>query len=74
MAKVEPILVTGEVIEVLPKKAEFKVKLIQTGHIIKAYISGKIRLNHIKIIRGDKVDIEITPYDLTLGRITHRHK
>lgn len=74
MAKTEPIIVTGEVIKVLPKEAKFKVKLSGSEHIITAYISGKIRMHHIKIIRGDKVDVEMTPYDLNMGRITHRHK
>ncbi|WP_371222403.1 translation initiation factor IF-1 [Orientia tsutsugamushi] len=74
MAKTEPIIVTGEVIKVLPKEAKFKVKLSDSEHVITAYISGKIRMHHIKIIRGDKVDVEITPYDLNMGRITHRHK
>ncbi|CAM79315.1 translation initiation factor IF-1 [Orientia tsutsugamushi] len=74
MAKTEPIIVTGEVIKVLPKETKFKVKLSDSEHIITAYISGKIRMHHIKIIRGDKVDVEMTPYDLNMGRITHRHK
>ncbi|KJV55318.1 translation initiation factor IF-1 [Orientia chuto str. Dubai] len=75
MAKTDTIVVTGEVIEVLPKEAKFKVKLSGSDHVITAYISGKIRMHHIKIIRGDKVDVEISPYyNPNMGRITHRHK
>jgi translation initiation factor IF-1 len=62
----------GEVIEALPN-ATFKVKL-PNGHIVTAHISGKLRLNYIKIVPGDKVTVEVSVYDLTKGRITWRKK
>lgn len=52
---------------------EYSVKL-ENGLIINAYISGKMRVNHIRILPGDEVDVEISPYDLQKGRITYRHK
>ena len=74
MPKKQPkaIEVVGEVVELLPN-AMFKVKL-ETGHIILAHISGKMRMHYIKIIPGDKVKVEISPYDLTRGRIIYRLK
>ncbi len=74
MPKKQPkaIEVIGEVVELLPN-AMFKVKL-ETGHIILAHISGKMRMHYIKIIPGDKVKVEISPYDLTRGRIIYRLK
>lgn len=71
MAKEELIQFTGVVLELLPD-AMFKVKL-ENDHIIIAYTSGKMRKNRIRILAGDKVSIEMTPYDLTKGRVTHRH-
>ncbi|MEI6169446.1 MAG: translation initiation factor IF-1 [Candidatus Saccharibacteria bacterium] len=68
----EVIEVEGSVIEALPN-AQFKVKL-ENGHEILAHISGKMRMHYIKILPGDKVTIEMTPYDLSKGRITFRHK
>jgi translation initiation factor IF-1 len=62
----------GEVIEALPNTM-FRVKL-ETGHIILAHLSGKMRMHYIRILPGDKVTIEMSPYDLTKGRITYRHK
>ncbi|MBQ3494514.1 MAG: translation initiation factor IF-1, partial [Clostridia bacterium] len=62
----------GVVEEVLPNTT-FKVKL-ENGHVITAYISGRLRMNYIKILEGDKVKIEMSPYDLTKGRITWRAK
>ena len=62
----------GKVIECLPN-ANFKVKL-NNGYVITAYISGKLRLNYIRIIEGDNVKLEMSPYDLTKGRITWRSK
>jgi translation initiation factor IF-1 len=62
----------GEVIESLPNTM-FRVKL-ETGHVILAHLSGKMRMNYIRILPGDKVTIEMSPYDLTKGRITYRHK
>lgn len=64
------IEVDGAVTEVLPG-TKFRVRL-QTGHEIIAHISGKMRLNYIKILPGDKVQVEMTPYDLARGRIVHR--
>jgi len=67
----EVIEVTGTVLETLPN-AMFKVE-IENGHIILAHISGKMRMHYIKILPGDKVTVEMTPYDLTKGRITYRY-
>jgi translation initiation factor IF-1 len=62
----------GEVVESLPNTM-FRVKL-ETGHIILAHLSGKMRMHYIRILPGDKVSVEMSPYDLTKGRITYRHK
>ncbi len=70
--KQEVIKVDGEVTETLPN-AFFRVKL-DNGHIILAYLSGKMKMFHIKILPGDRVSVEMTPYDLTKGRITYRQK
>lgn len=70
MATKEVIEFEGEVIESLPN-AMFKVKL-ETGQEILGYLSGKIRLNRIKILPGDRVKVELSPYDLTKGRIIYR--
>lgn len=72
MAKDDVIETEGKVIEVLPS-AQFKVQLAN-GHVILAYLSGKLRMNYIKVLEGDKVKIELSPYDLTKGRITWRDK
>ncbi|TAL16274.1 translation initiation factor IF-1 [bacterium] len=72
MAKEEAIEVEGTVIEPLPN-AMFRVEL-DNGHKILAHISGKMRMNFIKILPGDKVTVEISPYDLSRGRITYRKK
>lgn len=72
MSKQDVIEVEGTVVEALPN-AMFQVKL-ENGHIILAHISGKIRMNFIKILPGDKVTVELTPYDLKRGRITYRFK
>lgn len=72
MAKEESIEVEGTVVEPLPN-AMFRVEL-DNGHKILAHISGKMRMNFIKILPGDKVTVEISPYDLTRGRITYRKK
>lgn len=72
MAKKEAIEVEGTVREPLPN-AMFKVDL-PNGHEVLAHISGKIRLNYIKILPGDRVLVELSPYDLTRGRITYRFK
>jgi translation initiation factor IF-1 len=62
----------GTVLETLPN-AMFRVEL-ENGHVILAHISGRMRMHYIKILPGDKVTIEMTPYDLSKGRITYRHK
>lgn len=72
MAKDDVIEAEGTVVEVL-RNANFKVRL-SNGHVITAYISGKLRMNYIKIMEGDKVTIEMSPYDLTKGRIIWRSK
>jgi translation initiation factor IF-1 len=72
VAKQSSIELDGIVIEALGN-AMFRVQL-ENGHIITAHIAGKMRLNYIKILPGDKVQVEMSPYDLTKGRITFRHK
>ena len=72
MSKQDVIEVEGIVKEALPN-AQFKVEL-QNGHVILAHISGKLRMNFIRILPGDKVTVEMSPYDLTRGRITWRSK
>ena len=72
MAKEDVIEVEGTVVEALPN-TNFKVEL-ENGHLILAHISGKLRMNYIKILPGDKVKVELSPYDLTRGRITWRAK
>lgn len=68
----EVIEVEGKVIETLPN-ALFRVEL-ENGHVVLGHISGKMRMHYIRIIPGDRVTLEMTPYDLTKGRITYRHK
>ncbi len=72
MSKDDVIETEGKVIEALPNTT-FKVRL-NNGHVITAYISGKLRMNYIRIIEGDSVKLEMSPYDLTKGRITWRSK
>ena len=72
MAKEDSIEVEGSVVESLPN-AMFRVEL-PNGHKILAHISGKMRMNYIRILPGDKVTVEMSPYDLTRGRITYRAK
>ncbi|HUU27015.1 MAG TPA: translation initiation factor IF-1 [archaeon] len=72
MAKEEAIQVTGTVLEPLPN-AMFRVKL-ENDHEVLAHISGKMRMNFIRILPGDKVALELSPYDLSRGRITYRYK
>jgi translation initiation factor IF-1 len=72
MAKDDVIIIDGKVIEVLPN-ATFRVEL-ENGHIVLCHISGKMRMHYIKILLNDKVRVEITPYSLDKGRITHRYK
>ena len=72
MAKEEHIEMAGTVIDTLPNTM-FRVEL-ENGHILTAHISGRMRKNYIRILTGDKVRVELTPYDLTKGRITFREK
>ena len=72
MAKEDLIEMEGEVIDTMPNTT-FKVKL-ENDHVTTAHISGKMRKNYIRILTGDKVKVEMTPYDLTKGRITFRSK
>jgi len=72
VAKQEGIQVEGMVLEALPN-AMFKVEL-DNGHVILAHISGKMRKNYIRILPNDRVLLELSPYDLSRGRITYRHK
>jgi len=72
MSKEEAIEVEGTVLEPLPS-AMFRVEL-ENGHKILAHISGKMRMHFIRILSGDKVKVQLSPYDLTRGRITYRYK
>lgn len=72
LAKEDVIELEGTVIETLPN-AMFKVEL-ENGHVVLAHVSGKIRMHFIRILPGDKVTVELSPYDLTRGRITYRYK
>ena len=70
MAKEEQIQLSGKVIDTMPNTM-FRVEL-ENGHVVTAHISGKMRKNYIKILTGDTVKVELTPYDLSKGRITFR--
>ena len=72
MAKEETLEMQGEILENLPN-ATFRVKL-ENGHVVLGYISGKMRMHYIRILPGDKVTVEMTPYDLTRARIIYRAK
>ena len=72
MAKEELLEMRGRVVELLPN-AMFRVEL-ENGHKVLAHVSGKMRMNFIRILPGDKVKVELSPYDLTRGRITYRFK
>jgi len=71
-SKEDAIVLEGEVVEPLPN-AMFKVEL-ENGHHVLAHISGKMRMHYIRILPGDRVQVELTPYDLSRGRITYRYK
>jgi translation initiation factor IF-1 len=73
MSKEEKIVVEGKILEALPN-AVFRVELTEGGHIILAHICGKMRMHYIKILPGDKVKVELSPYDLSRGRIVYREK
>ena len=72
MAKEDVIQMQGEIMETLPN-ATFRVRL-ENGHVILGHISGKMRMHYIRILPGDRVQVELTPYDLGRGRITYRYK
>ena len=72
MKKEDKVLVEGKVVEVLPN-AQFQVEL-PGGHRVLAHVSGKMRMHYIKILTGDKVTVEMSPYDLTKGRVIYRQK
>ena len=72
MAKEETIQMQGEILETLPN-AMFRVKL-ENGHVVLGHISGKMRMHYIRILPGDRVLIELSPYDLTRGRVVYRYK
>ncbi|MCD6337712.1 MAG: translation initiation factor IF-1 [Candidatus Marinimicrobia bacterium] len=72
MAKQKSIKVDGTILETLPN-ASFRVEL-ENGHEVLAHISGKMRMHYIKILSGDKVSLELSPYDLSRGRIVYRYK
>jgi translation initiation factor IF-1 len=72
MSKEDAIEFQGEVLETLPN-ATFKVKL-ENGHVVLGHISGKMRMHYIRILPGDKVTVQLTPYDLSKGRIVFRSK
>jgi translation initiation factor IF-1 len=72
MAKEDHIEMEGTVVETLPNTM-FRVEL-DNGHVVTAHISGKMRKNYIRILTGDRVTVEMTPYDLTKGRITYRNR
>ena len=73
MAKEPPLKFEGKVVNILPGD-KFDVKLDSNDHVVKCTLSGKMRKNSIKVILWDKVSVEMTPYDLSMGRITFRHK
>lgn len=73
MGKEDKLEFDGEVKEALPN-AQFNVRLLDNDLIVKAHISGKMRMHYIKILVGDRVKVEMTPYDLSVGRITYREK
>lgn len=72
MVKEDLIEVDGTVLEALPN-AQFRIEL-ENGHVVLAHVSGKIRMHFIRILPGDKVKVQLSPYDLTRGRITYRDK
>jgi len=73
MAKEDQIEMDGIVVDVLPNTM-FRVQLLDNGHVVIAHISGKMRKNYIRILKGDKVTVQLTPYDLTKGRISFRSR
>lgn len=74
MKKKGDIIVMDGIVEKALPNAMFQVKMIEGGHLILAHVSGKMRMHYIKLLPGDKVTVELSPYDLTKGRIISRHK
>ncbi len=74
MKRKEDVIVMDGIVEKALPNANFQVRLIEGGHLILAHVSGKMRMHYIKLLPGDKVAIEISPYDLTKGRIVSRYK
>ncbi len=74
MTKKSDVIVTNGSVEKALPNAMFQVKLVDSGHVILAHVSGKMRMHYIRLLPGDKVAVELSPYDLTKGRIISRHK
>ena len=74
MKKKEDVIVMDGIVEKALPNAVFQVRLMESGHMIQAHVSGKMRMHYIKLLPGDKVAVELSPYDLTKGRITSRYK
>jgi len=74
MKKKEDVIVVDGIVEKALPNAMFNVRLLEGGHIILAHVSGKMRMHYIKLLPGDKVAVELSPYDLTKGRIISRYK
>lgn len=74
MKKKEDVIIVDGIVEKSLPNAVFSVKLIESGHMVLAHVSGKMRMHYIKLLPGDKVAVALSPYDLTKGRITSRHK
>ena len=72
MKKKEDVIIVDGIVEKSLPNAVFNVKLIESGHMVLAHVSGKIRMHYIKILAGDKVQVEMSPYDLSKGRIIRR--
>ena len=74
MKKKEDVIVMDGIVEKALPNAVFQVRLVESGHVILAHVSGKMRMHYIKLLPGDTVAVELTPYDLTKGRIISRDK
>lgn len=74
MKKKEDVIVVDGIVEKALPNAMFQVRLLEGGHFILAHVSGKMRMHYIKLLPGDKVAVELSPYDLTKGRIISRYK
>ena len=74
MKRKEDVIIVDGIVEKALPNAMFNVKLIESGHMVLAHVSGKMRMHYIKLLPGDKVAVALSPYDLTKGRITSRYK